>query len=1319
MRNVPNVRAVAFAVLVACHLSLVAVLQAAVPWVLNYQGRLTDSGGKAVTGTYTMKFRLYDASTSGTKLWEESQSVTLAESDNGVFNVILGTTTVLTSVDFNSPMWLSVQVADDSEMTPRQRLTSSAYTMNADQIDGLDSAKFLRTDIDTSTSGKLTITRAGAALVITPSSAPDANTKMLDVQNTSGTSKFSVDYEGDVTVAGDLTVTGTMSGTTSTSGTTNTTWTVDNDNTSGSEPASGAGVVIEGGSGDASILWDATNDELDINQSINVTSAATVGTDLTVTSGMRVGTGSTPDNLTALADDSLFVEGDVEVDGTIYAAAVNVGGSSVGDISAVGDCATGACFTGTSGTTLTLKGSTSGTIALTPAAVAGTTTVTFPATTGTVVTTGDSGTVTTTMILDSTISTDDVAADTLTSGDLATGSVETTEIAADTITAGDIATGAVATAEILDGTIITDDVAADTLTAGDLAADSVGTSEIASGAVATDEIAADTITSGDVAASAITASELADDAVDEGALKMVNSATDEYILTYESTTGDFEWEAASDLGVSINYNDIGDPTAAGSISFDSGETGTYAFTISANTNQSGSYNLDLTNGITTLGNTISQSALDIDLTNADHTGGTTTLYGIDLALTDNDNASTSNVYALNIGDGFDRALNVADSSVFTLGAAEQVVIDAATTDMTGTSGALDIDIDSATHTGMGLAVNVENVSTATSGTTTVFGVGVQPVQSGSGVGGTHNVIGLVIDAATTTGALDGTQSQYGVYIANQGAASTESAFGLAVLAQSGSTNNYAAVFDGTVGIGDLSPASALTVGDGEKFQVDSSGNVTLADGTLLDLDAINVSGTSEGLLLPQTTSCASGTAEGQLCWDTDNDTLYVGSGSAATAISSGGSFGATVDDTEMTAEDFGSFTCSGLEDGCTLDASSVATAEISADTITSGDIATGAVETTEIATDTITAGDLNATLTFADGDLLDLSSINVSGTAEGLTLPQATSCASGTAEGQLCWDTDDDALYIGKNGSTAIVGGSLGSTVDDTEMTAEDFGSFTCTGNEDGCTVDSGAISTTEIAADTITSDDIATGAVGTAEIAADTITSGDIATGAVETAEIAADTITGDDVADHLTVDGTEFRVGDGGSNYAQFGTDGAVTYAGTAQPKRTIVLTAAGAIVAPSSGFADQRRSDGTNLSYYTLDFDQSTDEKAYWTFMVPDSFTASTITVTVFWTAASGTATHLVDWEVSTSGTADDGVLDASLGTATTINDALIATGDVHVTSAGSITSANNGWAAGEFVVFKLNRDADDATNDTLAADAKVLQVKLEWTASAETD
>jgi len=208
------------------------VAWAAIPWMLNYQGRLTDTTDKALQGTFTFTFRLYDAADSGAEKWRERQALTLNQSDNGVFSAVLGAVTALSSVDFNTPLWLSVQVDDDVEMTPRQRLTATGYAVNADQVDSLDSSSFMRTDVDTATSGKLTITRSGVALLIKPTTDPAANTTLVDVQNAAGSSKFNVDLEGDtvvggsLTVAGNLNVSGSINGSTTITGTTNSSWNV-------------------------------------------------------------------------------------------------------------------------------------------------------------------------------------------------------------------------------------------------------------------------------------------------------------------------------------------------------------------------------------------------------------------------------------------------------------------------------------------------------------------------------------------------------------------------------------------------------------------------------------------------------------------------------------------------------------------------------------------------------------------------------------------------------------------------------------------------------------------------------------------------------------------------------------------------------------------------------------------------------------------------------------------------------------------------------------------------------------------------------------
>ncbi len=232
-----------------------AEASAQVPQLITYQGRLTETNGIPFTGTHTMVFRVYDAETGGSKLWEESHTVTLAKEDNGIFSVVLGSLNALSNLDFNQSLWLALAVDGEGEMSPRQRLTAVGYAINADTLDGLDSAQFVRKDTTaTTTSGELTLDRSGRALLIKPSKDPDANTTVMEIQNAAGTSRFSVDGEGDVVVAGSLTVSGTLSGSSVTSGTVTsvdsgaglTGGPITNSGTLAVNLQSGAGIVADG-----------------------------------------------------------------------------------------------------------------------------------------------------------------------------------------------------------------------------------------------------------------------------------------------------------------------------------------------------------------------------------------------------------------------------------------------------------------------------------------------------------------------------------------------------------------------------------------------------------------------------------------------------------------------------------------------------------------------------------------------------------------------------------------------------------------------------------------------------------------------------------------------------------------------------------------------------------------------------------------------------------------------------------------------------------------------------------------------------------------
>ncbi len=106
-------------------------VKAGIPQTINYQGMLTDSLDSPITDTLNMTFKIYDDSTSGTKIWEESQSN--VEVIDGLFNVILGSINPLDSLSFDQTYWLEVEVG--TQTMPRISFASVAYAFRAQMAD--------------------------------------------------------------------------------------------------------------------------------------------------------------------------------------------------------------------------------------------------------------------------------------------------------------------------------------------------------------------------------------------------------------------------------------------------------------------------------------------------------------------------------------------------------------------------------------------------------------------------------------------------------------------------------------------------------------------------------------------------------------------------------------------------------------------------------------------------------------------------------------------------------------------------------------------------------------------------------------------------------------------------------------------------------------------------------------------------------------------------------------------------------------------------------------------------------------------------------
>ena len=112
-----------------------AGLAFAAPTKLAQQGRLLDADSQPLTGTHALVFRLFDAATEGTEVWQEDRIVPFEE---GYYSVVLGEQVALSDLLFAAgSIWLELSV-DGEVLSPRQEIVSVPYALRASVAEAVE-----------------------------------------------------------------------------------------------------------------------------------------------------------------------------------------------------------------------------------------------------------------------------------------------------------------------------------------------------------------------------------------------------------------------------------------------------------------------------------------------------------------------------------------------------------------------------------------------------------------------------------------------------------------------------------------------------------------------------------------------------------------------------------------------------------------------------------------------------------------------------------------------------------------------------------------------------------------------------------------------------------------------------------------------------------------------------------------------------------------------------------------------------------------------------------------------------------------------------
>jgi microcystin-dependent protein len=152
-------------------------------------------------------------------------------------------------------------------------------------------------------------------------------------------------------------------------------------------------------------------------------------------------------------------------------------------------------------------------------------------------------------------------------------------------------------------------------------------------------------------------------------------------------------------------------------------------------------------------------------------------------------------------------------------------------------------------------------------------------------------------------------------------------------------------------------------------------------------------------------------------------------------------------------------------------------------------------------------------------------------------------------------------------------------------------------------------------------------------------------------------------------------------------------------------------------TSGAGSATRDSGANdITQPVFDFDASSQEYVHLEWVPPKRWNKGTVSFKAYWVADAGTPAETAVFLLAGRSISHDDPVNGAFGTAQSSTVAMTATGKLQVGAESAQITIGSTPLDGDLILFELSRDV---ATDNLAADARLVGIKLIWNSNATSD